>query len=109
MMGSVRERTEEIGIFRAIGFRRSHVVRIVLMEAGIISIIAGGLGYFAGLGLTTLSLPFFTHSHHGVAVTFDPLMAGGAICMALCLGLVSSVYPAILAARLDPNEALRAL
>ncbi|MBI5443560.1 MAG: ABC transporter permease, partial [Deltaproteobacteria bacterium] len=41
MMGSVRERTGEIGIFRAIGFRRSHVIRIVLLEAGIVSAVAG--------------------------------------------------------------------
>ncbi|MCK7514558.1 MAG: ABC transporter permease [Desulfobacterales bacterium] len=37
MMGSVRERTDEIGIFRAVGFRRSHIMRIVFLEAGIIS------------------------------------------------------------------------
>ena len=48
MMGSVRERTEEIGIFRAIGFRKSHVMKIILIEAGIISGLAGVLGYLAG-------------------------------------------------------------
>ncbi|MGD9272489.1 MAG: ABC transporter permease, partial [Syntrophobacterales bacterium] len=45
MMGSVRERTSEIGIFRAMGFRRSHVIKIILLEAGIISAMAGMLGY----------------------------------------------------------------
>ena len=46
MMGSVRERTREIGIFRAIGYRRSHIIRIVLLEAAIGSALAGLLGYF---------------------------------------------------------------
>jgi len=41
MMGSVRERTSEFGIFRAIGFRRKHLIQIVLLEAGLISAAAG--------------------------------------------------------------------
>ncbi|MBW2609819.1 MAG: ABC transporter permease [Deltaproteobacteria bacterium] len=108
MMGSVRERTSEFGIFRAIGFRRSHVIRLVLFEAAIISAIAGVLGYLSGLGTTKLILPFFTESA-GVQVAFDPLIAGGVLSAAVILGLVASMYPAFLAGNLDPNEALRTL
>lgn len=108
MMGSVRERTREIGIFRAIGFRRSHIIRIVLLEAALVSALAGFLGYFAGIGTTAAALPFFTESAD-IAVHFDPIVAGGAIIISVLLGLAASTYPALLAARLDPNEALRAL
>jgi putative ABC transport system permease protein len=108
MMASVRERTQEIGIFRAIGFRRSHVFRIVLLEAGIISTLAGVLGYLAGMGLSSFSLPFFTEGRH-FALIFNPAIAGGALVLSILLGLMASIYPAFLAARLDPNEALRAL
>jgi putative ABC transport system permease protein len=108
MMGSVRERTGEIGIFRAIGFRRSHIIRIVLFEALIISALAGILGYFMGLATTKIVLPLFSESYR-VTVPWDPTLAGGAFALSVLLGLVSSIYPAILAARLDPNEALRAL
>ncbi|MFH1349600.1 MAG: ABC transporter permease [Pseudomonadota bacterium] len=108
MMGSVRERTSEFGIFRAIGFRRGDVTRMVLFEAGIISAFAGVMGYLVGLGITKISIPFFTESAH-VKIPFDPVVAVGIFILAVTLGVVSSVYPAMLAGNLDPNEALRTL
>jgi putative ABC transport system permease protein len=108
MMGSVRERTREIGIFRAIGYRRSHVIRIVLLEAALVSALAGILGYLGGLGTTMAALPFFTESVN-ISVPFNPILASGAVLMSILLGLVASTYPALLAAKLDPNDALRAL
>jgi putative ABC transport system permease protein len=108
MMSSVRERMAEIGIFRAIGFRQRHVLKIILFEAGMISALAGLWGYLVGLGITRLSVSIFTESHN-VAVPFDPILAGVSIGLALILGTASSLYPAFMAARLDPNEALRAL
>ncbi|MHB8764187.1 MAG: ABC transporter permease [Deferrisomatales bacterium] len=117
MMGSVRERTSEIGIFRAIGFRKSHVARIVLLEAGIVSALAGAVGYGAGLGGSNLLLPLFTgggaDAHaamgHAAGAAFDPALAAAALGLSVALGLLASAYPALLATRMDPNEALRAL
>ena len=108
MMGSVRERTSEFGVFMAIGFKKSHVMRIVLFEAAVISAMAGVLGYIMGLGATKLSLPFFTESAD-VHLVFNPTLAASVLGGAILLGLLSSVYPAIMAGNLDPNEALRSL
>jgi putative ABC transport system permease protein len=108
MMGSVRERTREIGIFRAIGFRRSHIIRMVLFEAALVSALAGILGYFSGLGTTILALPLFSRSVD-ITVPLDPILAGGSVFLSVVLGLLASTYPALLAAKQDPNDALRAL
>jgi putative ABC transport system permease protein len=108
MMGSVRERTVEIGIFSAMGFRASHVVRTILLEASIISGLAGILGYGVGFAATKLLIPLFTEGH-GAHVPFDPVLAVGAFVLSLLVGLAASSYPALAASRLDPNEALRAL
>ena len=108
MMGSVRERTEEIGIFRAIGFRRRHVMNIVFLEAGIVSVLAGIIGYLTGYGAAAVAVSVFSPDHSG-AVPLDGTLAALSVAVALIVGLLSSAYPALLAARMDPNDALRAL
>ncbi|MGD9359225.1 MAG: ABC transporter permease [Desulfobacterales bacterium] len=108
MMGSVRERTDEIGIFRAIGFRKRHIMKIVFMEAAILSGLAGITGYFLGFGATKAALALFSESHSG-NVPFSFELVASALMIALAVGLISSAYPAFMATRLDPNDALRAL
>jgi len=108
MMGSVRERTEEIGIFRAIGFRKRHVMKIIFLEAVIVSGLAGIIGYLMGWGGSKAAVHFFIKTHSGI-VPFNLELAAGAFILSLLIGVVSSAYPAIMASRLDPSEALRAL
>ena len=108
MMGSVRERTCEIGIFRAIGFRRSHIMRIIFIEAVIISSLAGLLGYAAGFGGTWAFFQFFMENS-SAGVPLSATLFGGSVALAIVLGVLASAYPALMAARLDPNEALHAL
>ena len=108
MMGSVNARTREIGIFRALGFRRSHVTGLILIEAIVASVVAGALGYLVGMGVSAALLPFFADGP-GVAVTWRPELAAGAVLLGLAIGSVASLYPALHASRLDPTVALRAL
>lgn len=107
MMGSVTERTREIGIFSAIGFRRSHIMKIILLEAFVVSLIAGIAGYLAGIGVTRVLLSFLTdHMPH---FSLDPIVPLGAIFLSILIGLAASLYPATAASRMDPSEALRTL
>ncbi len=108
MMGSVNERTTEIGVFRAIGFRKSHIMRIILLEATIVSLLAGFLGYAAGMGGAKLALPLMAESRNAHLI-WESTVAFGSIGLALVLGLLASLYPALHASKMDPTEALRAL
>jgi putative ABC transport system permease protein len=108
MMGSVNERTTEIGVFRAIGFRKSHIMRIILLEAALVSLLAGFLGYAVGMGGAKLALPFMAESKNAQLV-WDTTIAVGSIGLALTLGILASLYPALHASKMDPTEALRAL
>ena len=108
MMGSVNERTVEIGIFRAIGFRKSHIMRIILLEAALVSLLAGFLGYAVGMGGAKLALPFMAESKNAHLI-WDSTVAFGSIGLAVTLGLLASLYPALHASKMDPTEALRAL
>jgi putative ABC transport system permease protein len=102
MLVSVRERTREIGVRRALGARRSTIVVQFLLEAAGVSAVGGTLGTLVGLGLAkvvSLATP--------LAAAVKPLTIVGGIGFAALVGLVFGIWPAARAAQLDPVEALR--
>ena len=107
MMGSVLERTREIGVLRAIGFRRLHIVRGLVIEIAVVSAAGGALGYLVGMAVSWAALPFFTENGTQLRVTTETLLFS--LAAALVIGFASSVYPAFRASRLDPSEAIRQL
>lgn len=107
MMGSVNERTREIGIFRAIGFRRGHVMQIILLEAIVVGLIGGLAGFLSGTGLAKAVLPLVIPDSSSSTINLH--MGIIAIALAVALSLLASLWPAHKGSRLDPSEALRAL
>jgi len=107
MMGSVNERTREIGIFRAIGFRRGHVMQIILLEAMLLGIIGGILGFVIGNLIAYGIIPLVMKD--GTFAGINANLGIVSILMAVALSLLASLYPAFKASNMDPSEALRAL
>lgn len=107
MMGSVNERTREIGIFRAIGFRRGHVMQIILLEALVVGLVGGLLGFLSGNTIAWAVLPLVIKSGAYAGMNFN--LGGISLLLAVSLSLLASLYPAHKASKLDPSEALRAL
>lgn len=105
MSGSVRERTREIGIFRALGFRKAHIIKIILSESVIMCFIGGIFGYIAGNLVSSYAIPLFIGEV--IPMGWNAWILLGSVGISVMIGLVSGIIPALRAARLDPVEALR--
>jgi putative ABC transport system permease protein len=101
MLASVLERTPEIGLRRAIGARRTDVIRQFVMETTLIAVAGGMLGLGLGVAMSRLIASF---------AGWSTIVTGGALLLAfsvsVLIGLVFGVYPAMKAASLDPVQAL---
>jgi len=106
MLMSVFERTQEIGVLRAMGWRRWRVVSMVLVESLAISLASAVLGIGIGVGLTALIVMEPTMGYF-FAPDYSPRVFIEVIVLALVLGGIGGVYPAWRAAGLRPIEALR--
>ena len=119
MLASVTERTREIGIRRALGATRRHVVAQFLVETGSISTLGGMIGIGLGIGVSLalgtlvpwlLSLAPFEGAVEG-EVVLEPVITLWSIVVSFLVaagvGLIFGIYPAIIASRKDPIVALR--
>ena len=103
MLMSVTERTHEIGVRKAIGARRSDVIRQFLTEAVVLTGLGGLVGVLVGVAAAAV-IPLVFPS----MPTSVPIWAVfAAVLMAMGVGLFFGMYPAVKASRLDPVEALR--
>lgn len=102
MLVSVTERTREIGIMKAVGARKNHILFQFLIEAVILCFIGGLIGIVLGVGIGNLAGGFLNAS---ATIPYQWIAIGMTLC--IVVGIVFGTYPAIKAANLDPIEALR--
>ncbi len=102
MLVTVSERTREIGIRKAVGAKRKHILMQFLLEAVLLS----GLGGILGLG-TGWTGGYLLSRGFGWAFSISLSAIVVAISFAVCIGLFFGIYPALKAASLDPVVALQ--
>lgn len=101
-LATVMERTREIGIRRAVGAKKKHIVEQFLTETILLALCGGALGIILGL-----SAPYFVTHFAGmetIVTVWSLILAFG---ISALVGLLSGIYPAYRAANMDPIEALR--
>ncbi|MFC1922463.1 FtsX-like permease family protein [Chloroflexota bacterium] len=106
MLMSVLERTREIGVLRALGWRRRRVLGMIINESLLLGLIGGLVGIVVAFGLTFLInlIPMFGSI---LSAQWDFAIFARALTVAILLGLLGGLYPAYRATRLQPVEALR--
>jgi putative ABC transport system permease protein len=100
MFVSVKERTKEIGLRKAIGATRRIILLQFLLESSILCLIGGTIGLIIGILLSLMLNQFFPTS-----IQYDVVLL--AIIISLLTGIISGLAPAYTAAKMDPVEALR--
>ena len=109
MYTSVLERTKEIGIMKAIGARNSDVMKIFLIESGLLGLVGGVVGAVIGLllafGVSGAANAAFGSVILKVTLSWPLLLMS--ISFSLIIGIVSGISPAIQASKLKPVDALR--
>jgi putative ABC transport system permease protein len=107
MLVSVTERIREIGLRKALGAKRRDILLQFLIEAATLGLCGGALG----IGLGWIIVKIMSAIATNLGFSFTATLSGDAIDMAvgvaIFIGLISGLYPAIRAARLDPIESLR--
>ncbi|HEV7302275.1 MAG TPA: ABC transporter permease [Tepidisphaeraceae bacterium] len=108
MLATVTERTKEIGIRRALGAKRRHITLQFLIETTTISIGGGLIGISLGMGFAKL-LPIMVAyvSEQSYPTNITPWSVIGSFVVSALIGIGFGLYPAMMAARMNPIEALR--
>ena len=110
MYAAVSSRSREIGTLRALGFRRREVLTSFLLESILLCLIGGLLGCLATLpfnGLSTGTANWATFSEITFSFRFGPRVLFRGVLLALTMGVLGGLFPAIRAVRLNIVKALR--
>ncbi len=104
MIMSVFERTREIGVLKAVGWKSRRILGMILGESIVLTFIAGLVGIILGIiGIEAI----ITLTDTAMVLTFTPALALKALGIAVIVGIIGGFYPAYRASKLAPTEALR--
>jgi putative ABC transport system permease protein len=108
LLALVLDRRREIGLIRYLGAATGQVRRMILMEAGLVGLLAGSLGLVLGMALSAVLIYVVNKQSFGWTIQFHPpvLLLAGALLLVWAVTVLAGVYPARFAARLQPADVI---
>ena len=109
MYTAVLERTQEIGIMKAIGARNSDILKMFMIESGLLGLIGGSIGILIGMGIAKgiENIATFALKTHLISAYFPLTLILGSLLFSFFVGLISGILPAYQASRRNTIDALR--
>ncbi len=108
LLALVLDRRREIGLIRYLGAATGQVRRMILMEAGLLGLLAGSLGLALGMALSAVLIYVVNKQSFGWTIQFHPpvLLLAGALLLVWAVTVLAGVFPARFASRLQPADVI---
>lgn len=102
---SINERNREIGVFRALGFKKRHIAAIIVLETAIVSILGSLIGYLLGIVLAKWLAPLIAQME--VPILWDWQLGIRSLILTVLVGVMASLLPVYKAVKHDPAHSMR--
>lgn len=107
MLMSIMERTREIGIMKAVGATDMNVLEVFLIESALLGLIGGIVGCALGMGISNVLSRISVLEGMQMKTAITPELLSAGLGFSVIVGVVSGLWPAMRAAKLNPIDALR--
>lgn len=107
MIMAVYERTKEIGVLRAVGWKSRRILMMIIGETLVLTIISAIVGIIGGVAISEIGIRLIGDANSAFALAYHPQTFITAFAVAIIVGVLGGIYPAYKASNLAPTEALR--
>ena len=107
MIMAVYERTKEIGVLRAVGWKSRRILAMIIGETLVLTIMSAIVGIIGGIAISEIGIRLLGDANTAFSLAYHPSTFITAFAVAIIVGVVGGIYPAYKASKLAPTEALR--
>ena len=107
MIMAVYERTKEIGVLRAVGWKSRRILMMIIGETLVLTTLSAIVGIIGGIAISEIGIRLIGNANNAFTLAYHPETFITAFAVAIIVGVLGGIYPAYKASKLAPTEALR--
>ena len=107
MIMAVYERTKEIGVLRAVGWKSRRILMMIIGETLVLTTLSAIVGIIGGIAISEIGIRLIGNANNAFSLAYHPETFITAFAVAIIVGVLGGIYPAYKASKLAPTEALR--